>query len=225
MRTLTEARLVFARLMNREARLRKIIVGTFLSLDGVMQAPGGPGEDDSGGFKNGGWTVPYFDEVVGKAMGDLFTRPFELLIGRRTYDLFAAHWPHAAGSADDAIARQFNQAIKHVATRSPAPLEWCNSVALRDVAMEVPRLKHQAGPDLLVQGSSVLLQTLLAYDLVDELRLIVFPVVLGEGKRLFGSRAKSRALKLIDSAISPSGVTISSYVPAGHIEIGTIALQ
>ncbi len=205
--------------------MRRVIASTFVSLDGVMQAPGGPGEDDSGGFVHGGWTVPHFDEAVGAAMGEVLSRPFALLLGRKTYDIFAAHWPRADNGPDAEIARLFNSATKYVATRSTVPLAWRNSVPVRDAAAEVPQLKQEDGPDLLIQGSSDLIQTLHANGLIDEFKLLVFPVVLGSGKRFFGATAEASALELIGSKTSSSGVTISTYRPAGAVRTGSFALQ
>jgi dihydrofolate reductase len=205
--------------------MRKVIAAAFISLDGVMQAPGGPEEDASGGFKYGGWTVPHFDETIGEAMGEVFARPYHLLLGRKTYDIFAAHWPHAEEGPDADIAKAFNNTTKYVATRSSAPLAWRNSVALHDAAADVARLKGQDGPDLLTQGSSNLLQTLLAHGLIDQFNLLVFPVVLGAGKRFFGEGGMARGLELVSAKSSPSGVTISSYVPAGEVRTGSFALE
>jgi dihydrofolate reductase len=203
--------------------MRKVIAGAFVSLDGVMQAPGGPEEDPTGGFKYGGWTAPYFDEAVGQAMDDTFSRPFDLLLGRKTYEIFAAHWPYLEGGPDDFIAKLFNKATKYVATTSGAPLTWQPSVALHEPAADVARLKRQDGPDLLIQGSSVLIQTLLENDLIDQMNLLVFPVVLGRGKRFFGDGAKAMALSLESSNTSPSGVTLNRYTPAGSVKTGSFA--
>jgi dihydrofolate reductase len=206
-----------------EAEMRKIVAAAFVSLDGVMQAPGGPPEDPTGGFTQGGWTVNYWDEPMGEFMGGMFTDPFDLLLGRNTYEIFAAHWPYVA--PDDPIGQSFNRVTKYVATTSPEPLTWTNSVALRgDVVAEIVQLKQQDGPTLLTQGSSVLLQTLLARDLVDEFRLLTFPLLLGPGKRLFGKGAKPGALKLTETKVSSSGVIMSVYRPAGAIRIGTFEL-
>lgn len=203
--------------------MRKIVAGAFISLDGVMQAPGGPPEDPTGGFKYGGWTVPYWDEPMGEFMGECFAQPFDLLLGRKTYEIFAAHWPFAG--EDDPIGTSFNAVTKYVATSSTAPLTWKNSVALNgDVATEVAHLKQGDGPALLTQGSSVLLQTLLAHDLVDEFRLLTFPLVLGPGKRLFGQGARAGALKLIKSKVSTTGVTMCVYARAGAVEMGSFEL-
>jgi len=204
--------------------MRKLVAAAFVSLDGVMQAPGGPPEDPSGGFTHGGWTVPYWDEPMGRFMDEMFSGPFDLLLGRRTYEIFAAHWPFV-GSGDP-IAERFNAVTKYVATSSAQPLAWHNSVALEgDVAAAIGRLKTENGPTLLTQGSSVLLQTLLAHDLIDEFRLLVFPVILGSGKRLFGGGTKPGALTLTAASVSTSGVTMSVYERAGAISIGSFELE
>jgi dihydrofolate reductase len=204
--------------------MRKVVAAAFVSVDGVMQAPGGPPEDPTGGFTHGGWTVTYWDEPMGRFMGETFASPFDLLLGRKTYEIFAAHWPFVEGG--DPIADSFNAATKYVATSSTEPLTWTNSVALRgDVAAEVARLKQEDGPTLLTQGSSVLLQTLLAHDLIDEFRLLVFPLVLGPGKRLFGQGAKPGALKLAATTASTTGVVMSVYERAGAIRTGSFALD
>jgi dihydrofolate reductase len=205
--------------------MRKIVAGAFVSLDGVMQAPGGPPEDPTGGFVHGGWTVPYWDEAMGAFMGAIFSQPFDLLLGRKTYEIFAAHWPYVG--ADDPIGPLFNRVTKYVATSSPEPLGWANSVALRgNVAAEVARLKQGDGPMLLTQGSTVLLQTLLAQDLVDEFRLLTFPVILGAGKRLFGAGGGSSpgALTLASHAVSTTGVIMGVYTRAGAVATGTFEL-
>lgn len=203
--------------------MRKVIAATFVSLDGVMQAPGGPEEDPTGGFKHGGWTVNYWDDAMGRAMDKIFGSPFDLLLGRKTYEIFAAHWPYIEGS--DPIADTFNVVRKYVATSSTEPLTWKNSVALRDPATDVARLKKQDGPNLLLQGSSELIQTLLARDLIDEFHLLVFPLVLGSGKKLFGDGAKPIGLKLVDTKLSTTGVTMSTYERAGEIKTGSFALE
>ena len=203
--------------------MRTMIAGAFVSLDGVMQAPGGPPEDPTGGFEYGGWTVPYWDEPMGQFMDECFSRPFDLVLGRKTYDIFAAHWPFVG--EDDPIGTTFNAATKYVATASTEPLAWKNSVALKgDVAAEIARLKEGDGPVLLTQGSSVLLQTLLAHDLIDEFRLLTFPLVLGRGKRLFGQGTKAGALKLAESKLSTTGVTMSVYARAGAERTGSFEL-
>jgi len=203
--------------------MRKIVAGAFVSLDGIMQAPGGPEEDPTQGFEQGGWTVPYWDEPMGQFMDECFSQPFDLLLGRRTYEIFAAHWPFVG--EDDPIGKAFNEVAKYVATSSTAPLSWKNSVALKgDVAAEIARLKQEDGPILLTQGSSVLLQTLLAHDLIDEFRLLTFPLVLGRGKRLFGQGAKAGALKLAENRVSTTGVTMSVYARAGTVTTGSFEL-
>jgi dihydrofolate reductase len=179
--------------------VRRIVVATFTSLDGVMQAPGGPQEDPTGGFTLGGWTAPYFDGAFGASLGQIFGRPFDLLLGRKTYDIFAAHWPYVT-DPNDPIATAFNQVTKYVASRSSPKLGWQNSQLLGDdIVASLKKLKGQDGPDLLVQGSSDLLQTLWREGLVDELSVLIFPVVLGKGKRLFGDGASPAGLKLLKS--------------------------
>ena len=201
--------------------MRKVAVSAFVSLDGVMQAPGGPDEDPTGGFTLGGWTVNYWDDVMHQAMGEVFAEPFDLLLGRKTYEIFAAHWPYVEG---EEIAGPFNAATKYVATSSTEPLTWKNSVAIRDAAVEIARLKQTDGPKLLVQGSSGLLQTLLAKDLIDQFTFLIFPLVLGGGKKFFASGAMPAGLKLIDSKTSSTGVMMNRYVRAGAIETGSFAL-
>ncbi len=214
--------------------MREIIVATFVSLDGVMQAPGGPEEDTSGGFRHGGWTVPFFDEVVGQSIGESFAQPFDLLLGRRTYDIFAAHWPHvntdpaAPGyePGDAEISQLFNRIRKYVATHAPETLAWENSEGLGpDIVGRLRDLKDSEGPNLVVQGSSELIHQLLANDLVDEMRLLVFPVILGQGKKLFGPDAVPASLKLTGSVSSPSGVVVASYRRAGAVQTGSFALS
>jgi dihydrofolate reductase len=203
--------------------MRKVIAGTFVTLDGVMQAPGGPEEDPSGGFAHGGWTVPYWDETTGQAIDGLFASPFDLLLGRKTYEIFAAHWPYREG---EPIADKFNAVTKYVATHSAEPLAWQGSVALRgDVPAEIARMKQEDGPTLLIQGSSVLIQSLLPRGLIDEFLLLVFPLVLGSGKRLFGEGTVPAALRLADSRTSASGVLIGRYLPAGAVKTGSFAQE
>ncbi|BBH47042.1 dihydrofolate reductase family protein [Pseudomonas sp. KU43P] len=206
--------------------MRKLIVAAFVSLDGVMQAPGGPQEDTRGGFTYGGWIVPFAEEVFGQAMQALFSQPFELLLGRRTYDIFAGYWPKVKDDTEDfSIANLFNSVPKHVATHSPGTLDWHNSHALgHDVTAAVRVLKQQAGADLLTQGSADLVQQLLAADLVDELQLLIHPLLLGPGKRLFGSDATAAAFTLKHSQVSPKGVIIARYVRAGEVQTGSFEL-
>jgi len=206
--------------------MRKLIVAAFVSLDGVMQAPGGPQEDTSGGFTSGGWLVPHAEEVFGQAMQALFSQPFELLLGRRTYDIFASYWPKVKDDTEDfSIARLFNSVAKHVATHDPDSLEWHNSHGLGvDIVATVRALKQQDGADLLTQGSADVVQQLLAAGLVDELQLLVHPVVLGHGKRLFGDDAAPGAFTLKHSQVTPKGVIIARYVRKGEVETGSFDL-
>ena len=203
--------------------MRKLVAGVMMSLDGVMQAPGGPDEDPTGGFKFGGWVFPHFDEVGGQAIDKLFAAPFDLLLGRKTYEIFAAYWPYMG--PNDPIGQRFNQVTKYVATTSDMPLTWQNSVALHDAVRDLARLKQQDGPVLLTQGSTVLLQSLLKANLIDEFRLFIFPVILGRGKRLFGEGTIPAGLKLTESQVSPAGVMINTYVRAGDVKTGSFAQQ
>jgi dihydrofolate reductase len=213
-----------SKLRSTEANVRQIIVATFTSLDGIMQAPGGPQEDPTGGFTLGGWTAPYFDEALGASLGEIFGRPFDLLLGRKTYDIFAAHWPYVT-DPNDPIARVFNRVTKYVASRSNAKLTWRNSQALgQDIIASLKKLKGEDGPDLLVQGSSDLLQTLWKNGLVDEFSVLIFPVVLGKGKRLFGSGATPVGLKLIKSQSYPTGVIVANYKPDSVVKTGDFQL-
>ena len=198
--------------------MRKIVVLSFVSLDGVMQAPGGPQEDPSGGFTHGGWTVPYFEEALGAAMGVQMGAPFDLLLGRKTYDIFAAYWPKQT----EPFARPINEATKYVASRTVSKLEWGLAVLLKgEVAAQLRKLKQSNGPDLQVHGSGNLIQTLLKHDLVDELWLKVFPLTLGKGKRLFGEGAIPAAFTLTESKTTPAGVVIASYTRAGEVKTGS----
>jgi dihydrofolate reductase len=204
--------------------MRKVIVGAFVSMDGVMQAPGGPEEDPTGGFTFGGWVAPFADAdpVFGEEVGKLFSEPFDLLLGRRTYDIFAAHWPYAEGGPYDDIARTFNRITKYVATRKGADLTWRGSVALRDAARDVAILKQKDGPALVTQGSTEVVHALLAAGLVDEIRTFTFPVLLGKGKRLFSDDSQPRAFTLTHSAVSPNGLIAATYARAGEVETATI---
>jgi dihydrofolate reductase len=201
--------------------MRKLIVSEFLSLDGVYQAPGRPGEDPSGGFRFGGWTAPYFDETTGRAVQDLFSQPFELLLGRRTYDIFASYWPRVP--AGHAIGDLFNSVPKHVATHRPDGLDWQNSHALTgDLTDAVRALKREGSANLLTSGSGDMVRQLLAAGLVDELRLQIFPVLLGRGKHLFDDSARPSAMNLTHSTITPGGVLIAHYVRGGEVLTGTL---
>jgi dihydrofolate reductase len=204
--------------------MRRLIVATFTSLDGVMQAPGGPQEDPTGGFTYGGWTAPHFDPELGGAMGEIFGRPFDLLLGRKTYDIFAAHWPHVT-DPNDPIAGLFNRVTKYVASRTKPKLAWQNSQWLgADTVAALKALKSQDGADLLVQGSSELIQTLWQNGLVDEFAVLTFPVVLGKGKRLFGNGTTPTGLKLVKSRSFPTGVIVANYVPDGAVKTGDFQL-
>ena len=203
--------------------MRQLIVTTFLTLDGVMQAPGGPEEDDSSGFSHGGWSVNYFDDSVGQFMEETMAPPFDLLLGRKTYDIFAAYWPHAPAEAG---GKPLNDATKYVASRGRPTLGWAKSVHIEgDAADGVAALKKEDGPELQVHGSANLIQTLLRHNLVDRFRLLVFPVVIGTGKRLFSEGAIPAGLRLVDSTASPSGVVMGTYVPAGELVTGSFALD
>jgi dihydrofolate reductase len=205
--------------------MRKVITGAFVSLDGVMQAPGGPKEDPTRGFELGGWVVPYMDEVFGQAINEMFSQPFALLLGRKTYEIFAAHWPYAEGGQDDFIAKRFNSITKYVATRSNMELMWRGSVALHNATADVARLKKEDGPALVTQGSSDLIQSLLAHNLIDELCLFTFPLLLGNGKKLFGEGAKPAAFDLKDSRVTRKGVMIARYKRAGAVVTGDYAVE
>ena len=201
--------------------MRKLTVAMFISLDGVIQAPGGPEEDRSDGFAYGGWIVPYADETTGQAIQALFSQPFELLLGRHTYDIFAAYWPHKAGS-NNYIADLFNRVPKHVATHRRDSLKWHNSHGLQgSLADAVRTLKRQDGDPLLTQGSAETVRQLLATGLVDELQLMTFPVMLGRGKRLFDDSAQASAFSLAHSTSTPGGVLISRYVRDGEVRTGS----
>ena len=201
--------------------MRQLHVAAFVSLDGVMQAPGGPDEDRSGGFGFGGWVEPLWDDVAGEAVDAAFAGPPALLLGRRTYDIFAAYWPH---HQEQEIGRVLNAMPKYVATRSPGPLAWTNSTAIGPDAVEAVRaLKAGDGPDLLTQGSSDLIQSLLAADLVDRLTVMTFPVLLGRGKRLFGDGLSPVGLTLVDTHTGGKGVVVSRYERAGPVATGSFA--
>jgi dihydrofolate reductase len=200
--------------------VRTLVVNTFISLDGVMQAPGGPEEDPTGGFTLGGWAVNYFDDQMMGRIAD--SGPYDLLLGRGTYEIFAAHWPYDEG----AIADQLNSAHKHVASTTLDEAEWSNSSVINgDVAEYVAALKREDGPDIQVHGSPGLIQTLLEHDLIDEFRLWIFPVVVGGGKRFFGDGTIPAGLKLTDSKVSKTGVTINVYERAGGIEPGSMEFE
>ena len=195
--------------------MRRIIGGVFQSLDGVIQAPGGPTEDYTGGFAHGGWMFPVADETVGEAIGDFFSGPYDLLLGKRTYDIFAAYWPYATGEGA-AMGEAFTAANKYVLTRGEQPLPWDNSHRMRGMD-DVAALRQGDGPDLLIQGSSTIYPALLAAGLLDQLRLYTFPLVLGHGKRLFGDGTPPVTMKPVDHKMSPGGTVIATYEPAGPV--------
>lgn len=200
--------------------MRKIVVLSFITLDGVMQAPGGPGEDTSGGFKHGGWTVPFFDESLGKIMGEQMSGRSDLLLGRKTFEIFASYWPEHENEWPG-----INDVTKYVASNTMSRHEWKNSIFLKgDVAGEIRKLMQQDGPDLQVHGSSRLIQTLLEHDLVDELWLKMFPITLGNGKRLFDNGPIPAKFKLLESQATPSGVIVASYARDGEIETGSFGV-
>jgi dihydrofolate reductase len=197
--------------------MRKIIVLTFITLDGVMQGPGGPTEDTSGNFTYGGWTVPYFDDFLGKIMEEQMSRPFDLLLGRKTFEIFASYWPHYEGGKNP-----ISEATKYIASNTLTTHEWSKSVFLKgNVVDEIQKLKQQDGPDLQVHGSSNLIQTLLKHDLVDEFWLKIFPVTLGTGKRLFDQGTIPASYTLVESKSSPSGVIIATFKRAGEVKTGS----
>jgi dihydrofolate reductase len=199
--------------------MRKLVVVTFVTLDGVMQGPGGPSEDREGGFEYGGWVVPHFDEQGGAHMVGLIQQAGALLLGRKTYDIFAAAWPNMPDG--DPIAEVYNRIPKYVASRSPQSLEWANSHQLgEDIAGEVAKLKEQDGGEIQVSGSGELVQTLMKNDLVDEFHLIVFPVIVGSGKRLFGDGAIPRTLSLKSIETTANGVVIQVYERTGDLKTG-----
>lgn len=205
--------------------MRKLVVLSFITLDGVMQAPGGPEEDPTGGFKHGGWVAGSFDDFLGKVMVEQMSKPFDLLLGRKTYEIFAAHWPYVK-THEDPIAAGINKAKKYVASKTLKKLDWSNSELIKgDVAKEVKKLKEQNGPEIQVHGSGGLIQTLWKHDLVDELWLKIFPITLGRGKRLFAEGTIPVGFKLLASEISPSGVIVATYMRAGEVKTGSFALE
>ena len=198
--------------------MRKVIVLSFISLDGVIQGPGGPTEDTSGNFTHGGWTVPFFDEFLGQVMTEQMGKPFDLLLGRKTFEIFASYWPdHPEEGAG------INQATKYVASNTLTTHEWKKSIFLKGnvVVDEIKKLKQQDGPDIQVHGSGNLIQTLLEHDLVDEFWLKIFPVTLGMGKRLFDQGTMPASFALVDSKTSPSGVIIANFRRAGEVKTGS----
>jgi dihydrofolate reductase len=205
--------------------MRKLIVLSFITLDNVMQAPGGPEEDPTGGFEQEGWVVGYFDEFLLNAMIKQTSKPFDLLLGRKTYEIFAAHWPYV-NADQDPFAAKLNNAKKYVASKTLTKLDWNNSELINgDVPEGIKRIKEQDGPEIQVHGSSNLVQTLLKHDLVDELWLKIFPVTIGTGKRLFAEGTIPAGFKLLESGISPSGVIIANYERSGEVKMGSFGLE
>ena len=204
--------------------MRKLVVLSFITLDGVMQAPGGPEEDPTGGFKHEGWAVGYWDDSLTNVMVEQTSKPFDLLLGRRTYEIFAAHWPYDKG--DDPFAAKLNNAKKYVVSKTLSKVDWNNSMLVKgDVVQEIRKLKERDGPELQVHGSGNLIQTLLKHDLVDEFWLKMFPVILGKGKRLFADGAIPAGLKLVDSKTSTKGVIIATYERSGEVQTGSFGLE
>jgi dihydrofolate reductase len=201
--------------------MRQVIGAAFVSLDGVMQAPGGPDEDTTGGFRLGGWLAQFFDEEVGERIDRLFTPPFDLLLGRRTYDIFAAYWPYNAVE-ENGIGQRFQRASKYVVTASGRRLDWQNSHHVESLD-GVADLKRGEGPDLIIQGSGTLYPQLLGAGLIDRLILMTFPVILGSGKRLFGDGTAPGAMRLVEHRITPGGSIIATYEPDGPVAPGSFA--
>jgi dihydrofolate reductase len=198
--------------------MRRIVGAAFVSLDGVIQGPGAPDEDRSGGFDLGGWLAPFFDDEVGERIDRLFTPPFDLLLGRRTYDIFAAYWPYNSDEADG-IGQRFARASKYVLSAGGRELDWVNSHRLESLDA-VAELKRGEGPDLIIQGSGTLYPQLLGAGLIDRLILMTFPVIIGSGKRLFGDGTAPGALRMVDHRVTAAGNIIATYEPAGAVEPG-----
>lgn len=203
--------------------MRKIIGAVFVSLDGVIQAPGHPDEDRTGDFGLGGWLAGFFDAAIGERIDRLFAPPFDLLLGRRTYDIFAAYWPYNADEANG-IGERFERASKYVMTRGRQGLDWRNSHRLESLDA-VADLKRSEGPDLIIQGSGTLYPQLLAAGLIDRLTLMIFPVVLGSGKRLFGDGTAPGALRMVEHEVTPGGNIVATYEPDGAVETGSFATR
>jgi dihydrofolate reductase len=202
----------------------ELTMTTFLSLDGVMQAPGGPTEDPSGGFPHGGWVAPHFDDEGGKVIAAIFAQADAFLLGRTTYDIFAAYWPRVT-DPNDPVATKLNQLPKFVASRTQTTFGWHDTSLVRDVVQEVAGLKARFARELQVHGSCGLAQTLIRHDLIDEYRLLTFPVILGTGKRLFGAGAVPATLRLVRSSTTSKGVVIGVYRRAGGLQTGSFALE
>ena len=203
--------------------MRRIIGATFLSLDGVIQGPGGPNEDPTGGFQFSGWLPPVGDDSIDRKIGEIFGRPFDLLLGRRTYEIFAAYWPYASDRMAD-IRDPFNACTKYVLTHRDRPLEWENSERVADIEA-LREIKRGDGPDIVIQGSGTLYPQLLEAGLIDEMTLMISPIVLGQGKRLFGDGTPPRTLNMTEHYISDRGSIVATYQPAGPVEIGTYVTE
>jgi dihydrofolate reductase len=205
--------------------MRKLIVLSFISLDNVIQAPGGPEEDPTGGFEHEGWVVGYSDDFLLNVMIKQTSKTFDLLLGRKTYEIFAAHWPYV-NADQDPFAAKLNNAKKYVASKTMTKLDWTNSELIKgDVPEGIKRIKEQDGPEIQVHGSGNLVQTLLNHDLVDELWLKIFPVTLGTGKRLFAEGTIPAGFRLLESGISPSGVIVANYERSGDVKMGSFGLE
>ena len=206
--------------------MRRIIIGAQVSMDGIMQAPGGPSEDPTEGFKFGGWAMPYFNQEFGEEIDRVFQEKFDLLLGRKTYEIFAAYWPYYSQDASYGdIARLFNDITKYVVSGSgEVDTGWKGSVVLRDIAA-VKRLKQEDGPDLVTQGSTELVHALLADDLVDAISIFTLPIILGGGKKLFADGSAPHSFKLTRSRVSPNGLIVGHYEREGKIKIGDTAMD
>jgi dihydrofolate reductase len=205
--------------------MRKIILLSFITVDNVIQAPGGPEEDPTGGFEHEGWVAGYFDDFLLNVMIKQTSKPFDLLLGRKTYEIFAAYWPYM-NADQNPFAAKLNNAKKYVASKTMTKLDWNNSELINgDVPEGIKRIKEQDGPEIQVHGSSNLVQTLLKYDLVEELWLKIFPITLSTGKRLFAEGTVPAGFKLLESGISPSGVIVANYERAGEVKIGSFGLE
>lgn len=202
--------------------MRKIIGAIFQSADGVVQSPGGPSEDSTREFQHGGWVFAYGDEQLGESIGELFSKPFDLLLGRRTYDIFAAYWPYTKEA--EFIKNAFNNCQKYVMTRGDGELPWQHSHRIKNLD-ELKKIKQSAGPDLIIQGSSTLYPVLFQAGLIDELHLMTFPIVLGNGKKLFGEGTPSFEMKMLKSSITPNGIIVANYALGGTLKSGSFAIE
>jgi dihydrofolate reductase len=204
--------------------MRKIISNTFITMDGVMQGPGGPEEDPTQGFQFGGWGAPYFDEAMLKSMVAFMSRPMDILVGRITYEIFAAHWPYAP--EEDPIAQAQNKATKYVVSNRPIDTSWKTTAVIRDNVVEaIRKLKEEDGPEIQVHGSGKLIQSLLKHDLIDVMRIFTFPITLGKGKRLFAAGTLPAAFTLTYSEVSTTGVIMATYERAGEVKTGSFEFE